>query len=292
MFNLQIKDNSVIEITNLLASNDFISISIVNNIFDKYKIKNKTFYSLQIYSDFMYCHINKNIDFDKTNIDKLQSVLLLTDNDTLHIRTNIIQQIIRKIIEDRLLTPEEDKYLIEVCNSLNIQPSFNDEDEIILDDMRKYWQLTNSDNLDGVEFGDFVKKYINLQKDEKCYFIGGVTWNELRTKTQAYNYSGISTRIKLTKGIYYNLGQRVITPVKEDVLTRIDTGLILLTNKRIVFNGTKNNKTIPIPSIITFQSYTNGIELEKATGKSPYITFESYMGSDLFSILLTKIINL
>jgi len=50
-------------------------------------------------------------------------------------------------------------------------------------------------------------------------------------------------------------------------MTLIDSGTIHVTNKRIVFNGSKVTKTIKYIQIIDLHPYSDGIEIVKDTGK-------------------------
>jgi hypothetical protein len=53
--------------------------------------------------------------------------------------------------------------------------------------------------------------------------------------------------------------------------------------------GQKGNKTIPVNRILNFKPYKNGIEIQKDSGKSPFLKFENNV--DIFSMILARIMS-
>ena len=53
--------------------------------------------------------------------------------------------------------------------------------------------------------------------------------------------------------------------------------------------GSKNN-SIAINKILDFTPFENGITIDKATGKSPFIELDR--GSDIFSMILSRLIQI
>ncbi len=69
----------------------------------------------------------------------------------------------------------------------------------------------------------------------------------------------------------------------------IDTGTLYLTNKRIIFTGTKKNSNIRIDKVLDFTPYTDGVEIGKDTGKSP--TLQMTQNADIFCMILERLLN-
>ena len=65
--------------------------------------------------------------------------------------------------------------------------------------------------------------------------------------------------------------------------------LVEVKNKRIIFVGTKNTKTIRHTKILDFTPYKNGVEVLKDAGRSPFLEFEK--GVDVFSMILGRVIR-
>jgi hypothetical protein len=47
----------------------------------------------------------------------------------------------------------------------------------------------------------------------------------------------------------------------------LDTGTLHITSSRLLFDGSKKSTTIPYRKIINFTLYSDGIKVEKETGK-------------------------
>lgn len=124
-----------------------------------------------------------------------------------------------------------------------------------------------------IENGQFptISVPIALQRGETCYFSCTAGWHELRTKTVRVNYSGVSTSIRICKGVRFRVGSVTPQRVTRDELTHIDDGTLYITNKRIIFDGQRKNSTIRHSALLGLEMYRDGIVLEKATGKSPHL---------------------
>ena len=116
---------------------------------------------------------------------------------------------------------------------------------------------------------------LTLEKNESCFLISPVTWFEYRKIPKRINYGGVTGRIKIAKGISYRYGSIAGNRVSQDELVKIDSGTVYFTNKRIIFKGNFGNKSIPLSKIIDIEEYTDGLTIQRATGKSPFIEMEN-----------------
>jgi hypothetical protein len=228
----------------------------------------------------------KVTDEEKSFLEKLQSDLKLPDAIAAQIyqkdATELYKNMLDKVLADELLSPEEDAELNALAKNLNIEASLDPATKNILDKHRLYWQIHNG-NL------PVVNVSINLQKYETCHFHTHIDWFETRTITKRIGYSGPTMRIKIAKGLYWRAGNLAIKPTTEDVLTKIDSGDLYLTSKRIIFMGSRGSKTIAMNKILNFEVYSNGVEIHKDSGKSPFFSFSENV--EIFSMLLGRIIS-
>jgi hypothetical protein len=106
---------------------------------------------------------------------------------------------------------------------------------------------------------------IALQKGEEAYFTTSARWAELRTKTVKVTYSGSTASIRIMKGVRWRVGS--ITPhrVTQEQLTLLDAGRLYITNKRVMFRGSKKNVALPLSSLIAIRVFSDCIQFEKAT---------------------------
>jgi len=223
---------------------------------------------------------------EKEFLDKLQTRLKLSND----IATNIyskkaaayLETCLNSAISDERLSPDEDNELQMIAKNLGIAFEVDKNTKDILDKYRLYWLIENGTL-------PIVDVDINLQKKEECYFTTQAKWYEYRRVTQRVRYGGPTFKLKIAKGLYWRAGDLGVQTVSNDTLNLIDTGLLYLTNKRIIFTGSKDPKTIQHAKILSFESYNNGIEILKDAGKSPFLEFEK--GADIFSMILGRVIR-
>jgi len=223
---------------------------------------------------------------ERESLDKLANNLNLKggEGDTLY--TSKAKQILEKklseIIADNKVSPDEEKELNELAQNLGITLKIEDDLRLQLDKFRLFWNIENGEI-------PIVDVDINLQSKEKCYFSTQAEWHELRRVTQRVGYSGPTLRIKITKGLYWRAGNLGARTYSDDVLTHIDTGYLYLTNKRIIFKGVRKNTTIQLSKILDFIAYKDGVEIQKDSGKNPFLKFNQNI--DVFSAILGRVIK-
>lgn len=201
-------------------------------------------------------------------------------NETRHsFMTNYVAQ----IVADQRLSPDEEKEMEAIAASLNIDVKIDEENKIIFDKLKKYWALENLEL-------ESLNADIALQKTEKCFVIvPNVNWHELRSVRQRVNYSGYSTSFKVAKGFYLRSGSYKPQSYSTDQMKLIDSGTLYLTNKRIIFTGIKKNSNIKLDKILSITPYTDGVEIDKETGKSPLLTLPER--PDVFCIILERLLR-
>lgn len=91
---------------------------------------------------------------------------------------------------------------------------------------------------------------IFLKKDEEAYLEENVVFSEPRKHTLRYGGA-----MRITRGVY--IGGTL--PKIVDVITKVDEGSLVLTNKRIVFNGVHHTKSIDLEKILSVDAYSDGI---------------------------------
>lgn len=222
----------------------------------------------------------------KENLKKLQSDLLLPDNLAQSILGEKAKDLYEKFIDDALkderLSIDEELELEMIAKNLGIDPKYSDNKKENLNRYRLYWQIENG-------YLPILNSEIAIQKNETLHFRTKIDWLEQRKVTKRINYWGPVARIKIMKGVYYRIGSIGAQRVSEDNWQMIDSGVLYLTNKRLIFLGQKGNKTIPINKILDFKPFKNGIDIQKDSGKSPFLRFEKNI--DLFSMILARIMS-
>ncbi len=219
-------------------------------------------------------------------LNKLQSEIKLPEQLAKKIseelRGDFLRNYIHEAVSDQRLSPDELTELEAITKSLNINLNVDNETKNQLEKFKLYWVIENGEI-------PTIDVNINLQKNESCYFASKIDWHEQRTVTQRINYGGPVARIRIAKGVYYRVGSISGHAVKKDEWKLIDSGTIYLTNKRLIFVGQSKNTNIRLNRILGFTPYSDGVEIDKDTGRKPLLSFTQDI--ELFSMLLSRVLS-
>jgi len=116
---------------------------------------------------------------------------------------------------------------------------------------------------------------IHLPKGELCYFAEEVDLYQEKKVTKRISYNGPTLRLKIWKGLYWRFGNLAVGRKTKDEFIKVDSGILYITNKRLLFTGSLNNKSIFYNKIINIANNDEGIEIIKDSGKSEYFLMES-----------------
>jgi hypothetical protein len=171
------------------------------------------------------------------------------------------------IVADRRLSPDEEQELSELARNLGGVLTLDDQTQRTLDKYRLLWQCDNG-------LLPEIAVPLALQRGEVCHAQVKVSWYETRTVTTSVSYAGITGSFRIVKGVRFRVGN--IAPVRHtrDTLTLLDTGTLYITNKRLIFMGTKRNITVRLSNVLSFEVYADGIEIQKASGRPPFVEMD------------------
>ncbi|HBO34186.1 MAG TPA: hypothetical protein DD636_05540 [Anaerolineaceae bacterium] len=199
------------------------------------------------------------------------------------VRQSIVQQSINKMLDDARISPQEKEAFDQLCKDLDVTPNFDSESKKALENYSNLWQIENGEL-------PVYETDIFLQKNETCHYQGSVKLYELRTKTVNYQYRGSVAKLRITKSWYYRVGNIKPTRETQDIMTLIDSGTLYVTNKRILFNGSKGNKVIKYSQIVDLTPYTDGVQIIKDTGKPPLFQL-SYSDGETLCATIGRLIT-
>ena len=216
-------------------------------------------------------------DEEREFLDRMADNLGLPDNVAERIFVTQAQEILQdaynEAVEDERLSPDEDAELAALATNLGVDISQDDETRRVLDRFRSYWQLEEGTLPD-------LEVDINLPRGEICHLRTEVDWLEHRKVTRRVGYAGPTVRLKIVEGVYWRAGNMGVQRTSEDVMKRIDSGICYLTNRRLLFRGQHGNKSIRLGRILAVETYSNGVQVEKDRGKTPFLAFKH--GTDIF----------
>jgi len=196
---------------------------------------------------------------EKAELDKLKADFGLSDYAIKHASTGAYQRLYQEITSDRLVTEDELQQVNELLAKYEIHV---DEIKPTLNELGKLRFMTMLE--DGVL--PEVESSIFLRKNETAHFQTQCELHEERTKKEYVGgYSGFSFRV--AKGVSWRVGGFKGRPVEKQVLTRIDSGVLVVTNKRLVFSGDRKSFSVPYRKLIDLEVFKDAIKLNRE-GKS------------------------
>ncbi len=186
--------------------------------------------------------------------------------------------------EDSYLDPEEERELEELRKSLSLT-----EEDI----SHTVGELVRLKRLTAIKNGKLpvLEPGIILRKKEVCHYEVPAELVEERTRTRYVGGSrGVSFRI--AKGVYYRVGgfrgERVVDTFKEVT----DEGTLYVTNKRVLFVGSKKNVSYPINKIVAISRYADAIQFQKENEARPkYFLIRDPYAIDEIGLIVNKIIT-
>lgn len=176
---------------------------------------------------------------------------------------------IEAILEDGIIEPQEEQDLDEYLIATELK------DSEVLQCSEAYERLTQSLVLRDIKSGNITDRCsfsnlpIVLGKTERLVWVhANIEGYEQKTGRKRVGKSnGISVRI--CKGVYYRTGASGGYLVDYQYEDNLGSGLLVITNKNLIFVGSKSVK-LPIGKIISYTPYDDGVEIVKdgATPKS------------------------
>jgi hypothetical protein len=132
---------------------------------------------------------------------------------------------------------------------------------------------------------------VNLQSGEDCFYVTEADHYEMRTVTKQITYSGVTTRVRVMRGVYLRSGSFTPRRVTKDELTFLSTGILYFTNKRIIFMGSKKNLVLTRRSILGVNPMRDAIEIEKTSGRNPVFAIKDYRRAICMNAAASRFIN-
>ncbi len=188
----------------------------------------------------------------------------------------------KPIFESEVYSPEDEARMFNAAKNLGLSLSFPPEIQQKLCKYRQNWEILNGKL-------PVLKSDMHLQAGEVLHHVQQVNWYEERTETTRVNYSGFSYSAKVFGNLRYRAGSIKPQKITQDVWRQIDSGQLFLTSKRIIFSGAHGNKVIPYGKVLHFEAYSNGIQIQKDSGKSPFLEFSGDV--PVFAEILNQLIG-
>jgi hypothetical protein len=175
----------------------------------------------------------------------------------------VVQEAFNRAMADERLTAEEEQHLATMTANLGVTMTHGEDTRRRIERCRLLAQIENGQLPQ-------VSSDLLLQRGETCHARFDCSLHELRTVTRAVAYHGPSGRIRIMKGLSWRYGYVNVHRVTSEQLKLLDSGTLLITNKRLLFNGRTRNVTLPLTRIVRFALFTDGLQIEKDRGKDQF----------------------
>lgn len=131
---------------------------------------------------------------------------------------------------------------------------------------------------------------IVVQKNEVAHWQINATLLTPKTITTGYTGGSRGVSIRVMKGVSYRIGSSRSTPIRESVTIR-NSGVLVVTNKRIIFAGSGKSFSIGYKQLLSFDPYSNGIGLQKESGTGYLVELPNFQSSEITFKVLELAIN-
>ncbi|MTK63681.1 MAG: hypothetical protein F8N15_03925 [Methanobacterium sp.] len=161
-------------------------------------------------------------------------------------------------------------------------------EELKKQEIAKQKEKDANDFLMGLENGSIPIKYtgqspVILKKDEVISIImENINLQEPRAVRQTHAAYGGPT-IRVAKGVSFRMGGASARSESHEEIKVIDNGKLVLTNKRLLFIGTKRTVNIDLRKIMAIVPYKDGIESQRENKQKP----EYFTGTDRHALNYT-----
>lgn len=116
-----------------------------------------------------------------------------------------------------------------------------------------------------------INTSIFLDSGETAYLEEPTTLLETRA-IRKYSSSGGGVGFRIAKGVYVGRGGRTGTSESHQEWRAIDKGKVIITNKRIIFDGEQENRSIKIADVLSASISVDAVELS-LSNKSKSVIF-------------------
>ena len=177
-------------------------------------------------------------------------------------RLLVYRDLFSQATADRALDEKEERLLRQVqlelqLNDTAIQPQLSELARL------RFFQQINQGDLPA------VASDILLKKAEVAHWQSEAEFWEERVTHKGYVGGSHGVSIRVAKGVSYRLGGNRGQLVTEKDIIKVDEGKLVVTNKRVVFNGFTNSFSIPFSKLINYVVYEDAIQLDKEGKTKP-----------------------
>lgn len=225
-------------------------------------------------------------------LDRIGKDSFLSEQTRNQIIVKAFDQSVAKVLEDGILSSDEENHLAQFVQQLNLNQN-------LLDKNGSYQKIGMSSVLRNILDGKIDENRLNIlsplpflfQKSETLVWVfTEASYYETRTKTEFRGGSqGVSIRV--AKGLYYRTSSFKGRPVQTSEMKDFGAGILALTTKHIYFNSLNKKFKIPFKKMVALEPYEDDIGIQRDGVTAKPQTFKNVDGWFLYNAI-TNLNNL
>lgn len=131
----------------------------------------------------------------------------------------------------------------------------------------------------------FMRTSAILQSGESAYLEAQTTWHQMRSVRKGY--VGGSVGVRLAKGVRISVGRAI--PICSQELTALSSGDLVVTDKRLLFQGAHRSTSILLGRITGIELFREGLMIHKDRGLSDLFSMPVINSAYLESLIRSLI---
>jgi hypothetical protein len=141
-------------------------------------------------------------------------------------------------------------------------------------------------NLPTVEVKNLV-----LQKGESPHWAEPASLLEERVVSRRYEGGSQGVSIRIMKGVSYRVGASRGNLIADKQIVPVSTGSLVVTNKRVIFNGNAKSFALRLDKILNVQPFGDGLQVSDDKGHTRLMKYASNRNSEVVASILSHAIN-
>ncbi len=197
----------------------------------------------------------------------------------------LYESAVKDVISDQQATAEEQQTLKQLAQTLGIDIRQASIDKRLKED---YYYLVLLNALEQGYLPQCKQPTITIQNDEVAYWEISSNFVFARTNNTGYFSQSSRQGLRAAKGVSYQLGSSRNSPIREHILDNLP-GVFAITNKGVVFAARQQSFSIPYTQLHAFDTYTDGIGLQKSNTELLLQFYDKQMSEVIFKVLTNAI---
>lgn len=262
--------------------------SFLNSLVNKYKEAKKKSLNKEEYRQMLLDSV-KDGKLTKEEIDELdkkRNEFGLTEKEIQGIRVDMYTAAYSTIKEDKQVTREEEQELGEIQKYLGIA------DEEIQSSKKELARLRLLNEIQQGNIPTVSVTNLVMHKDEKAFWIEPAILAEEKVINRRYVGGSHGVSLRIMKGVSYRIGSYRGNLVSETGVVAVSNGSLIITSKRLIFQGDKKSFAVNLDKILNIQIFSNGIHFSENNRIKPrLIKFLEEGNNHIIAAILTYAVN-